>query len=57
MALLLNYSFLIYWGYVSNVIVFTERGELQLNRTTLLYISFGLAILVLATLGLIQNRD
>ncbi|MGC9975204.1 MAG: hypothetical protein ABSC57_00595 [Syntrophales bacterium] len=57
MALLLNYGFLIYWSYVSNVIVFTEKGELQLKRTTLLYISFGFAILVLATLGLIQNRE
>ncbi len=57
MALLLNYSFLIYLSYVSNVIVFTEKGELQLNRVTLLYVLFGLAILILATLGLIHNRD
>jgi hypothetical protein len=57
MALLLNYSFLIYWSYLSNVIVFTEKGELQLNRITLLYIVFGIAILVLATMGLIQNRE
>lgn len=57
MALLLNYGFIIYWSYLSNVIVFTDKGELQLNRTTLLYISFGFAILLLATIGLIQNRD
>lgn len=57
MALLLNYSFLIYWSYLSNVIIFTEKGELQLNRVTLLYIVFGLAILLLATAGLIRNRE
>ena len=57
MALLLNYSFLIYWSYLSNVMLFTERGELQLNRITLLYIAFGFAILLLATMGLIHNRE
>ena len=57
MALLLNYSFLIYWSYLSNVMLFTERGELQLNRITLLYIAFGFAILVLAMMGLIHNRE
>jgi hypothetical protein len=56
-ALLLNYGFLIYWSYLSNVILFTEKGELQLNRVTLLYIAFGFAILLLATLGLIHNRE
>jgi hypothetical protein len=56
-ALLLNYSFLIYWSYLSNVMLFTERGELQLNRITLLYIMFGFAILLLATMGLIHNRE
>ena len=56
-ALLLNYVFLIYWSYLSNVILFTERGELRLNRITLLYIAFGVAILLLATMGLIHNRE
>jgi len=56
-ALLLNYSFLIYWSYLSNVIIFTEKGELQLNRITWLYIVFGFAILLLATMGLIRDRD
>jgi len=54
-ALFLNYTFLIYWSYVSNAVLFTERGELQLNHVTLAYIAFGFAILVLATLGLIHN--
>jgi hypothetical protein len=57
MALLLNYGFLIYWSYLSNVILFTEKGELQLNRITLLYIAFGFAILLLATMGLMHNRE
>jgi hypothetical protein len=57
MALLLNYSFLIYWSYLSNVILFTEKGELQLTRITLLYIAFGFAILLLATIGLMHNRE
>jgi len=57
MALLINYIFLIYWGYLSNVILFTERGELLINRMTLLYIGFGLAILLLATMGMMHNRE
>ncbi|HEX7534140.1 MAG TPA: hypothetical protein VF343_02710 [Syntrophales bacterium] len=56
-ALLLNYCFLIYWSYVSNVILFTEKGELQINRITLLYMAFGFAILLLATMGFIHNRE
>jgi len=56
-ALLLNYTFLIYWSYISNVLLFTERGELRLNRVTVLYIAFGLAVLLLATIGLIHNRE
>jgi hypothetical protein len=57
MALLLNYSFLIYWSYLSNVILFTDKGELQLNRITLLYIVFGFTILLLTAMGLMHNRE
>jgi hypothetical protein len=57
MALLLNYGFLIYWSYLSNVTLFSEKGEIQLNRTTLPYIVFGIAILLLATMGLIKNKE
>jgi len=57
MALILNYIFLIYWSYLSNVLLYTEKGELQLNRITLIYIAFGLVILLLAAMGFIHNRE
>ena len=57
MALILNYIFLIYWSYLSNVLLYTEKGELQLNRITLIYIAFGFVILLLAAMGFIHNRE
>jgi hypothetical protein len=57
MALILNYIFLIYWSYLSNVLLYTEKGDLQLNRITLIYIAFGFVILLLAAMGFIHNRE
>ena len=56
-ALILNYIVLIYWSYLSNVLLYSDKGQLQLNRMTLIYIAFGFAILVLAAMGLIHNRE
>jgi hypothetical protein len=34
LALLINYCFAMYWGYILNVDIFTDRGDLILNPFT-----------------------
>ena len=57
-ALFLNYCFFIYWSYFSNTILFTEKGVLKLDSITFPYIGFGLAVLLLAMMGLfVHGRE
>ncbi len=54
-ALFLNYCFFIYWSYFSNTILFTEQGVLKLDSVTFPYIGFGLAVMLLAMMGLLVH--
>jgi len=56
-ALFLNYCFLMYWSYFSNMILFTEKGVLKLDGVTFPFIGFGLAVIMLAMMGLVYSRD
>jgi hypothetical protein len=53
LALILNYCFLIRWAYISNMILFTENGVLNIDSVTFPYMGFGFAILLLAAMGLL----
>lgn len=57
LALILNYCFLTYWSYISNTVLFTEKGVLKLDSITFPYMGFGLAILLLAVMGLAYSRQ
>ena len=57
LALILNYCFLIRWAYLSNMILFTEKGVLKIDSITFPYMGFGFAILLLATMGLFYSRE
>jgi hypothetical protein len=57
LALILNYCFLIRWAYISNMILFTEKGVLKIDSITYPYIGFGFVILLLATIGLVYSRE
>lgn len=56
LALVLNYGFLVYCGYFSNSLLFSN-GVLRLDSVTYPYMGFGLAILLLAMMGLVYNRE
>lgn len=51
LALLVNYSFTLYWGYLSNIDVLTETGIYQVTQFTFLYFGFGMLVLLLAIIG------
>lgn len=56
LALLINYCFTLYWGYVSNLSVFSEGG-LKLDSFSFFYLGFGLIIIVLALVGFVYYQD
>jgi hypothetical protein len=56
LALIINYCFTLYWGYIVNLDLFTSQGVLKLNTYTLLYFGFGLIILFLALIGLMHSE-
>jgi len=56
LALVLNYAFLVYCGYFSNSLLFSD-GVLKLDSVTFPYLGFGLAILLLAMMGLVYSRE
>jgi hypothetical protein len=56
LALVLNYCFLIYCGYFSNALLFND-GALKFDSITFPYLGFGLAILLLAMMGLVYSRE
>lgn len=56
LALLINYCFTLYWGYLSNISSFTEGG-LKLDSFSFFYLGFGLIIIVLALVGFVYYRD
>jgi uncharacterized membrane protein len=56
LALVINYAFLVYCGYFSNSLLFSD-GVLKLDSVTFPYLGFGLAILLLAMMGLVYSRE
>ncbi len=56
LALLINYCFTIYWGYISNLNSITGDG-LHLDKFSFFYLGFGLIILVLSLVGFIYYRE
>lgn len=57
LALLINYCFTLYWGYLSHMDLFAENGGLKFSGFTFSYLGFGLAILVLSLIGFAYYRD
>jgi hypothetical protein len=55
LALMINYLFTLYWGYVLNseVFVFAEK----LDTFTLVYFGFGIGIVLLAAIGFLAPED
>ena len=55
LALLVNYIFTLYWGYIFNrdLVGFPEN----VTTFTFVYFGFGLAIVILASLGFLVRTD
>jgi hypothetical protein len=56
LALLINYCFTLYWGYILSIDTFTEIGMFSFNTFTFTYFGFGLVIVFLALIGLFYYR-
>ena len=56
LALLINYCFTLYWGYVSNLSLFTGDDAFQIANFSFMYFGFGIAIIALAIAGLMYHR-
>lgn len=57
LALLVNYLFALYWGYVSNRELFVGAEIENLNYFDAAYFGFGLAIVLLASVGFMLRQD
>ncbi|MBW1744232.1 MAG: hypothetical protein JRJ47_12530 [Deltaproteobacteria bacterium] len=57
LALLVNYLFALYWGYVSNRELFVGAEIEKLNYFDAAYFGFGLAIVLLASIGFMLRQD
>jgi hypothetical protein len=51
LALGVNYAFVLYWGYVSNVELFNSIEKADAFRT--IYMGFGVGIVLLAVVGFV----
>jgi len=57
LALLINYCFTLYWGYVSNLSLFTGEDAFQIANFSFMYFGFGIVVIALAIVGLMYHRD
>ena len=56
LALLINYCFTLYWGYVSNLSLFTGDDAFQIANFSFMYFGFGIVVIALAIAGLMYHR-
>jgi hypothetical protein len=56
LALLINYCFALYWGYIANMDLFSAGGATTFNNYTFTYFGFGIVIVLLAMIGLVAKR-
>ena len=57
LALLINYLFALYWGYIFNREIFVGSDLEKLNHFSVFYFGFGLIIVVLALVGFLARQD
>jgi hypothetical protein len=57
LALLINYLFALYWGYIFNRELVVGSDLEKLDHFTALYFGFGAVIIVLAIAGFMTHRD
>ncbi len=55
LALLMNYVFTLFWGYVHNLSLFDSVEKITMF--TMVYFGFGIAIVVLASIGFLAHES
>jgi hypothetical protein len=56
LALLINYCFTLYWGYIANMDNFSTGDATTLTIFTFIYFGFGFLIVFLVMLGIILEQ-
>ncbi|OPY84209.1 MAG: hypothetical protein A4E72_02349 [Syntrophus sp. PtaU1.Bin208] len=57
LALILNYTFILYWAYILNMNIIRDAGQSVIDKFTLLYFGFGLIVILLALVGFFAHHD
>jgi len=57
LALLVNYIFTLYWGYMLNRERIFGEGIEQINYFSSFYFLFGIFVVVLASIGFMTQKD
>jgi hypothetical protein len=57
LALLINYLFTLYWGFIFNKGVLSSLTSGELTNFAFVYFGFGLVIVILALFGFVVHRD
>lgn len=57
LALLVNYLFTLYWGFIFNRELLVGSDLEKLDHFTTLYFGFGALIIILALIGFLTHRD
>jgi hypothetical protein len=57
LALLINYLFTLYWGFIFNKGVLFSSTPGELTNFAFVYFGFGLVIVILALFGFVAHRD
>jgi len=54
LALIINYLFILYWGYLCNLELYTDLFE-EVGYVVYIYFGFGIAFALLAVVGFISH--
>ena len=57
LALLINYCFTLYWGYLSLLEQSGDKGTLTLDKFFFAYLGLGLLIITMAVIAFMHYRD
>jgi len=56
LALLVNYMFVFYWGFISNQVILYDRARETAPMSLYIYLSFGLFIVILSLIGFLREE-
>ncbi len=57
LALLINYCFTMYWGFLSHLDLFVNKETMTFDKFFFAYLGFGLLTVIMALIGFVYYRD